>query len=332
MNMRKICFALGVLLLISSCGSDTVEGDPNYGAENMLTADIGGKKLFLIDHHDGTVSVTYDQRNPLHKNKKNQYVLTDYTGELVIPSRVTINNNDYTVVGVTESAFMNNTSLTKVVLPSTVTSIGNMAFYNCSLLEEVNIPEGVKVLPKACFSGCKALKKVDLPSALTSVGVHCFRGCSGLTELKLPSSLRTISRLAFYACSKVVVLEIPEGITELGDSAFAACSGLIEVILPETLTTLGEGTFAGCRSMFVITLPESVKTIGAKCFYSLDNNGNGNWRNLEIQVKSTVPPVALGSFVNQTNRRRVVVPRGYRDVYMSTPYWDEFTEVLETNY
>ena len=150
--------------------------------------------------------------------------------------------------------------------------------------------------------------------------------------MDLPASLRTISRLAFYACSKVVTVEIPEGITEIGDSAFAACSGLIEVKLPETMETLGEGAFAACRSMFDITLPESVKTIGAKCFYSVDNNGNGNWRNLEVQVMSAEPPTALGSFVNQTTRRQVVVPRGSRDAYLNAPYWNEFFKVMETNY
>lgn len=424
--MRKIqIFNLALFaLLLVACGSDTIKGDSEYLASKMLTVDVNGTTMYFVSNGDGTASVSYDQRNPMHKNGYNQYVLTDYVGEVIVPSTITVDGKNYAVTGVTECAFMNNTTLTKVVLPSTVVSIGKMAFYNCPLLEEANVPEGVMTLPYACFSGCKALKKIDMPSRMTeigvnafksctmlegmripegietlsdemfrgcsrmtelylpstlrslgrksfygcsqltavnvpdgvqelpdscffgcsrivsfsfpeqlsSVGVHCFRGCSSLTELSLPASLRTISRLAFYACSKVVSVEIPEGVTELGDSAFAACSGLIEVKLPETMQTLGEGAFAACRSMFVITLPESVKTIGAKCFYSLDANGNGNWRNLEVQVKSPVPPVALGSFVNQTNRRQVVVPRGYRDAYLNAPYWNEFLQVMETNY
>ena len=121
--------------------------------------------------------------------------------------------------------------------------------------------------------------------------------------------------------------------TALGDSVFNNCSGMLTVFLPETLQTLGIGTFNGCKAMVEVTLPESVTSIGEGCFCSVDaKTGLSNWKNLTINVRSNVPPVLEGSISNATNRRRIVVPRGYREVYETAPYWNEFFEMMETNY
>ena len=356
MNMRKI-IGFSLLLLLAACSGkeDTVKGNPDLLATNMLTTEIGGQTLFFLDNHDGTVSITYDQRNPMHMSKDNKFVLTDYVGEIEVPSSVTIDEKTYQVTGVTECAFKNNTTLTKVVLPETVTSIGLRAFDNCLLLEELSVPEGVSEIPDYCFNGCKALRQLDLPSHLDRIGEKAFKSCtklealeipegvttieeemfkgfSAMTSLTLPSTVTQVGRQAFYGCSRLTAIEVPEGVTEIPDSAFAACGALVDVTLPETLTKLGEGAFASCRSLYDIVLPASVKEIGAKCFFSLDSNGNPNWNNLVVNVKSETPPTVTGSFVNQIRRRRVVIPRGTRDVYMQTDYWNEFFEAMETNY
>lgn len=306
--MRETIWMILAMMLMVSCGSDSVEGDPEYLSGNMIIAEnADGVKMFFLDHQDGTVSVTYDLRDPMHSTSGN--TASTYQGTITIPSSITVNGNTMSVVGITESAFMNCTQLTKLVVPATVKSIGKMAFYKCQMLEETNIPEGVTELPDYCFAGCSALQAIELPKTMAR-----------------------LKRFAFASCSKLKQVTIPDGMTALDDSVFYNCSGLVTAYLPESMTTLGDGSFAGCRNMLELTLPESVVNIGARCFYSLSDSGESNWKNFTLNVKATNPPVLKASICNAYNRRRIVVPRGYRDAYLAADYWNEFTQIMERNY
>lgn len=350
---------IGIVLLsgflTSACNSDEPNGDIEYLAGDMMIVDVNGVTMYFLDNHDGTVSITYDQRNPMHKTSDNKYTLTDYVGELIVPASITFKGQTYQVTGVTEGAFMNNTQLTKVVLPVGIKTIGQMAYFGCTALEEANVPEGVGDIPGYCFQNCRALRTVDMPQHLNSIGADAFKSCtkiesmripegitslpdemfsgfSSMTNLSLPSTLRNVGVKTFMSCSKLLELEIPTGMTELSDSAFANCSGLLVLTLPETMQTLGVGSFAGCRALIEVTIPESVKEIKPGCFCSVNSKGEPNWKRLTLNVKSTIPPKVTGTIANQTERRRIVVPRGYRDVYLETPYWNEFLQVMERNY
>ena len=342
-------------LLTSACSGDDPNGDTEYLAGDMMIVDVNGVTMYFLDHHDGTVSITYDQRNPMHKTSDNKYTLTEYVGELNVPAAITFKGRTYQVTGVTEGAFMNNTQLTKVTLPTGIKTIGLMAYFGCTGLVEANVPEGVDAIPNYCFQKCTSLRIIDMPQHLNSIGVDAFKSCTkiealripeGITSLpdgmftgfnsmaslSLPSTLQNVGVKTFMSCSKLLELSLPTGMTELSDSAFANCTGLLLVTIPETMQTLGVGSFAGCRALVEVTIPESVKEIKPGCFCSVNSSGEPNWQRLTLNVQSTVPPKVTGTIANQTARRRIVVPRGYRDAYLETPYWNEFLQVMERNY
>ena len=244
-RIKNIPLILCMTLLTISCSSDTQDGDPNYLVGDMMVVEVTENvMMYFLDHGDGTVSLTYDQRNPMHITSDNKYALKDYVGEVTIPSTITFQGKTYQVTGVTECAFMNNTSLVKVNLPASVSSIGKMAFFNCSALEEANIPDGITRIPDYCFSGCKALKRVEMPSRLTGFGTDAFK-----------------------SCTKMVEFTIPEGITELSESMFSGYSQLVSVSLPDGLKTIGDMCFRGCSKLVRAEIPASVERIGAKAFY-----------------------------------------------------------------
>jgi hypothetical protein len=66
-----------------------------------------------------------------------------YSGNIVIPSIVTYGGNNYTVVGIGESAFVNCVGITSVSLPNTLTYIRKEAFNLCMGLRSITIPESV---------------------------------------------------------------------------------------------------------------------------------------------------------------------------------------------
>ena len=54
-----------------------------------------------------------------------------YSGEVVIPSSITVEGKEYTVTSIGKKAFYECNGLTSVTIPNSVTSIGESAFGNC---------------------------------------------------------------------------------------------------------------------------------------------------------------------------------------------------------
>ena len=63
----------------------------------------------------------------------------DASGSVSIPESVTHNGVEYKVTEISEGAFQNNTSLTEVKIPASITSIGPNAFAGCKNLQEITI-------------------------------------------------------------------------------------------------------------------------------------------------------------------------------------------------
>ena len=148
----------------------------------------------------------------------------------------------------------NNTALTYIQIPNTVTSIENDAF-SCPYLASVNIPDTV-----------------------TSIGRSAFARTS-LTSIIIPDSVTSIEPNAFYGCGSLVSINIPEGITSISGFVFGACTSLPSISIPNSVTSIGEYSFQLCSSLTSITIPSGVTSIGDSAFYSCtaltDFNFNG---------------------------------------------------------
>ena len=87
--------------------------------------------------------------------KKNVAVVTNgakaYFGDITIPSSIKVNDLEYTVKYIEESAFSNCSGLTSITIPNSVTSIGNYAFSNCSSLTSITIPNSVTRIESRTF-------------------------------------------------------------------------------------------------------------------------------------------------------------------------------------
>lgn len=112
-------------------------------------------------------------------------------------------------------AFSNCSGLTRLFLPSTITSIGHFAFENCSGLTSMTLPPSLTSIGGNVFANCSGLTSLTLPYKLTSIGEEAFCGCSSLTNLALSPSLTRIGEGAFNGCFNLSTLTIPSSLTSI---------------------------------------------------------------------------------------------------------------------
>ena len=191
-------------------------------------------------------------------------------------------------------------SLSKIVIPSSVTSIGDRAFDTCSSLSEIVIPSSVTSIGDSAFDTCSSLSEIVIPSSVTSIGDRAFADCFSLKYISIPKSViglngnpfakwngkleclspnfvyeddilfnKNKSRIISFRNQNIKSYVIPSSVTSIGDSAFLWCRSLSEIVIPSSVTSIGDCAFYGCFSLSEIVIPSSVTSIGDSAFYGV---------------------------------------------------------------
>ena len=246
-----------------------------------------------------------------------------YSGDIVIPESITINDTKYNVTSIEDIAFWFCTNLTSVSIPNSVTSIGVAAFSHCSELSSVVIPNSVKRIERETFEFCYRLKSVTIPNSVTSIGNSAFSNCSSLTTVTIPNSVTNIGDNVFLDCAgltrPIIVNDmfvflpkgytghytIPENISKIIGGAFFCCCELTSVTIPNSVTSIGNGAFFYC--------------IALKDVFSYADN---------------VPNTEISAF-DRTDLECATlhVPASAMKKYKTTEPWSKFgtiTEIIET--
>ena len=142
-----------------------------------------------------------------------------------------------------------NSTITKVVIPKSVTTLGAGAFYNCNNLIDVNIPDSITSIGHYAFNGCTSLTSINIPNNVTSIGDYAFGDCTSLTSINIPNNVTSIGYYAFGACSSLTSINIPNNVTSIGNNAFSACTSLISINIPNSVTSVGQSAFEGCTNL-----------------------------------------------------------------------------------
>ncbi len=159
-------------------------------------------------------------------------------------------------------------NVTKLVIPSGVTSIPDSAFYSewsSYSFTQVTIPATVKTIGKNAFCGCNALNKVTLKEGLVTIGEQAFYR-TGLTAVAFPASVTSIGKSAFGYCESLKEIALKDGLVTIGEQAFYG-TGLTAVAIPGSVTSIGKSAFEQCSSLAGVTLNEGLVTIGEQAFY-----------------------------------------------------------------
>ena len=116
-----------------------------------------------------------------------------YSGDVVVPETIEVDDVTYMVVGVDDGTFNYCTKLTSVTLPKTVTTLGGYIFENDSKLTSVVLGSPTTI-GNQNFSGCSSLTSITLYSdAVPTVGAKTFLGVNKSTvTIKIPNGSQTV--------------------------------------------------------------------------------------------------------------------------------------------
>lgn len=203
-----------------------------------------------------------------------------------IPSEI----NGIPVETIGNAAFQDNTTITSVTIPDSVTEIGANAFAGCTNLTSVTYGGDWSKL--TIQSGNPAVEDAVNAQLFdfaftpdnTAVIVKKYNGTAA--DVTIPSHYKgkpvtMIDHAAFHD-SAVTSVTIPDSVTSIPDDAFAFCSQLTNISIPNSVTFIGFAAFNSCTSLKSITLPSSLSTIQSSAFYNC-----GNLETIRIPVSVT---------------------------------------------
>ncbi|MBO5046328.1 MAG: leucine-rich repeat protein [Clostridia bacterium] len=293
--------------------------------DTIATVDQAGN---VTPHRKGTVHITvrakgYDRLTKTVRFKVgddyyvNSYTLYNYYGgeEAIVP-------DDLNVMYLDEECFRYNTTIKRVVLPSTLMEIPERAFEGCTSLEEIVIPAdctqifpyafnkcsslkkivlleaedeitggtstGTVTIGRSAFAGCAKLDTIENQHRITTVYDRAFEGCTGLTQIDL-SGLRIAGDYVFSGCSNLATV-ITTKDTFLGDYMFNRCTKLIGFTFKGE--RLGDGVFQNCSNLEWITFEANV-------FYGIGENAFSGCRSLEeIYLPNGTYAIGANAFKN----------------------------------
>ncbi|HEY3852824.1 MAG TPA: leucine-rich repeat domain-containing protein [Verrucomicrobiae bacterium] len=161
------------------------------------------------------------------------------SGDFIIPPSL----DNLPVVGIADYSFSEDSSITNVEIPASVTQLSGASFAGCLGLVAINVdPQN---LTYASSNG------VLFNKSMTTL-VEFPGGMSG--SYAIPISVTNITVGAFQECSYLTNVTLPNGLISIGDYAFESCGALTEIVIPTNVSAIGTSPFSGCASMTAINV------------------------------------------------------------------------------
>ena len=195
-----------------------------------------------------------------------------YLGKWVVGSKNATGNAMLRAgtVGIADYAFFNQTNLTGITIPTSITMIGSDAFSGTSgvLQKDENSPYYYVDGWVVGYEGQSYTATIDqmvIKEGVRGIADGAFFG-SRIKHFSFPASLRYIGNEAFWGSeSATFSFAAGSSLERIGSEAFAACD-VSGIALPSSLMYIGNGAFSLCDSSTVLTVPASVTFIGKDAF------------------------------------------------------------------
>ncbi|MGN0612819.1 MAG: leucine-rich repeat domain-containing protein [Porcipelethomonas sp.] len=307
MNFKKFAavIAASALVCFSSFSMVYAEEDSDTASEEETSSQTESETLLssdsLWEYTIGNDEETNEEYASLDK-----YLGSD--AEISIPSEV----DGITVRKLGTYTFYENTTVTKINIPETITDFGDFSFFGCPSLKEFFVDEnnelytadngiliGKDGLLFICYPPAKTETEYTIPDGVVALNPAAFATCTNLKTVNFPDSLERMGLYCFAECTSLNNVVIPESVTELSQFNFCGCTSLTDITLPDTMHTIGDGAFFACTALDKIDFPDYIQQIGQCAFVSTGFT--------EIEVPATVQEIGYSAFGYTTDEQGLLV-------------------------
>ena len=205
------------------------------------------------------------------------------TGNWTIPSTL----GEEAVTGIEYGAFCDQTELTGIVLPNSVTEIGDYILEGCTSVSSLSIPASVTDISGSLLGGCESPVEVSIASDNPNYKIE-----NGMLLSKDGTTL--VSSL-----NKGGSITIPDGVTEIAFNAFFENPYVTQIITPDSLTTIGSYAFSYSQNLGRLVISSSVENIGEEAFIICSS--------LEIVVDGSNPKFSSEDGVLYNKEKTVLI-------------------------
>ena len=254
----------------------------------------------------------------------------DYSGDVVIPEVLTIEEESFTVVGIDDGAFAES-QITSVTIPNTVRSIDDHAFYNCSALRSVTTYIMEPKNESDAFINIPTGATLYVPAGTKSL----YEAAGGWNQFTNIVEMEPEDPTVFVAESTngiPMTFKITDEDTktcQIGTGNGAAISASISdvIVLPQTangyaVTSIAANAFAG-TGIGEVYIPKSIKSIGEKAFYGCARLGDVN---SYIEEPFDIPESAFAGIPSDVY---FTILYGTKDKYLAAEGWSVFSRIYD---
>ena len=198
--------------LASTCGHDLTSSEANHTFYQGRCSVCGYEGIIYTLSDDSLYYIVTGLKSGI-------------SGEIVISSTY----KGLPVKEIGEMAFKENSSITSVTIPDSITSIGAYAFFRCPNIATVNMGNCVTSIGSAAFQRCTSLTSITIPASVTNLGNTIFYECTSLKSATILADFSTIKMSQFDYCSSLEWIILSASVTLINYQAFMYCTSLTSV-------------------------------------------------------------------------------------------------------
>lgn len=169
--------------------------------------------------------------------------------------------------------FSNDTCLTRIVFPPSLTNTGSYTFQGCKNLVEIVVPNGSKLtcIGTGMAKNCKKFTTLTFAGScdyLETIYGNPFEDTK-LEEIYIPGSVKTISANAFYNLATLKRVTFAENPTAASlDIQALAFSGtnITKISLPSNVTAIGAEAFRNCAVLKTVHFTRATTNVHREAF------------------------------------------------------------------
>ena len=161
------------------------------------------QEAYMEKYKDVKTELTEEEATAQGWEYKNNNIIS-YKGQdsvLYFPTKI---GNSFITYYESTPPFLENTTITKVIIPSSLKYTDSM-FTSCRNIKTAIFEEGLETLGSYTFNGCTNLEYVYLPSTLKTIKIYGL-AITGIKNIVIPKSVTTVADGIFGWCKNPITI------------------------------------------------------------------------------------------------------------------------------